>query len=390
MTCTPGNAGHNSPEEYPLITISEVTSRNDFHRFFSFPSVLYRKNPYYVPSLIYDEAWNFNPKKNPAYRHAETACFLAWEHKRVVGRIAALILRREGDEKFSKTLRFNRFDMIDSLDVTRALIDRAAEWGRQRGMEYMIGPIGFSDLDKQGLLVEGFDQPGMFITLYNHPYYAEHLEALGFVKEVDWVEYKIKVPDTADPRIARICEMAQHRYKLRLLSFRSKRQALPYVRKAFAMYNRSYANLYGFIPLTDDQVEMAIRQFFYLVNLEYVSIVVTDDDDVVGLGIMVPSLSHAVRKSKGRLFPLGWLRIMRALKEHTLLDMYLIAVQPEYQGRGVNAIILNDGITKAVAHGVIYAETGPELEDNRNVQSQWKGFEKVQHKRRRCYGRPIA
>lgn len=372
-----------------MITIREVSSRTEFHRFFSFPSVLYRKSPYYVPSLLHDEMWNFNPRKNPAYSHAETACFLAYDANRIVGRIAALILKRECEEGARKVLRFNRFDMIDSLDVTRALIDRAALWGKERGMEYMIGPIGFSDLDKQGLLVEGFDQPGMFITLYNHPYYAEHLEALGFAKEVDWVEYKIKVPQQADARIERICELAQKRYNLRLLSFRSKRQALPYVRKAFTMYNRSYANLYGFIPLTEAQIESAIRQFFYLVSLEYVSIVANEHDDVVGLGIMVPSLSHAVRRSKGRLLPLGWLRIMRALKEHSLLDMYLIAVQPEYQGRGVNAIILNDGIKKALAHGVIYAETGPELEENVNVQSQWKGFDRVQHKRRRCYGRII-
>jgi hypothetical protein len=273
--------------------------------------------------------------------------------------------------------------------VTKELVEAVSVWAKEKGMDTLIGPIGFSDLDKQGLLIEGFDQPGMFITLYNHPYYKDHLEQLGFEKDIDWIEFKITVPEKVDERIERICDIAQNRHGYRLLSYKRKKDVIPYVRKMFRMYNDSFANLYGFCPLTDAQIEMAIKQFVSLVSLEYVLIVVDKQDEVLGFGLMVPSLAQAVKASKGKLFPLGWLRIMRALKTHTILDMYIIAVKPEYLGRGVNAVIMNEGIKRAIANHVQFAETGPELEDNMNVQTQWKSFEHVQHKRRRCYKKSI-
>ncbi|MGM0432045.1 MAG: N-acetyltransferase [Spirochaetota bacterium] len=372
-----------------MITVESVKTKGDYRKFFTFPIQLYKDQPYYIPSLLYDEKWNFNPKKNPAYEFCETICFLAREDGKVVGRIAGLINHNINKAEGSQTVRFTRFDVIDNLEVSRQLIEAVAQWGQNKGMDKLIGPMGFSDLDKQGLLVEGFDQPGMFITTYNFPYYKEHLEALGFQKEVDWVEFKIEVPEQPNQRIERLCEIAKKRQGYKLLNFRNKKEVIPYAYKMFEMYNEAFAPLYGYAPLNQAQIEMVIKQFISLVSLEYVFVVVNSADDVIGFGIMVPSLSEPVRKSKGRLLPLGWWRIMRALKHHEVLDMYLIAVKPSYAGRGVNAVIMNEGIKRAIANGVKYAETGPELEDNANVQTQWDAFHTERHKRRRCYSKAL-
>ena len=368
-----------------MTVIKEVSGRRDWNRFFSFPLDLYKDNPYYVPTLTYDEKWNFNPKKNPAYEYCETVAYLALNGDRVVGRIAGLINHRLNDMKAIRQARFTRYDVIDDIEVSRALIDSVCGWAREKGMESIIGPIGFSDLDKQGLLVEGFEEKGMFITLYNHPYYSEHLETLGFTGDVDWVEYLIKVPEKQDERIERVCSLAMKRHGYRLKEFKRKKEVIPYAYQMFYMYNDAFAQLYGFCPLNEGQIKMAIDQFIALVSLEYIFIVVDAKDEVVGFGIMAPSLADAVKKSGGRLFPLGFLRILSAIRNHSILDLYLIAVKPEYMGRGVNAVIMNEGIKRAIANGVQYAETGPELEYNSNVQSQWKSFETRQHKRRRCY-----
>ena len=372
-----------------MITIQEISSRKDWNLFFEFPNKLYKHNPNYIPTLLYDEKWNFDPNRNPAFEYMDSIAFLARKDGKVVGRIAALINHKLNKLKEMKQMRFTRFDVIDELEVSRLLIDAVIAWGKKRGMEQIIGPIGFSDLDKQGLLIEGFDQKGMFITLYNHPYYQSHLEQLGFAKDADWVEFKVYVPQEPDARIERICDIAMKRHGYELLSFKKKRDVIPYAHQMFHMYNDSFASLYGFCPLSDGQIEMAIKQFFSLVSLEYVSIVVDKEKSVIGFGIMVPSLADAVKKSNGRLFPLGFPRILRALKTHDVLDMYLIAVKPEYLGRGVNAVIMNEGIKRAIANGVKFAETGPELEENENVQTQWKAFKTIQHKRRRCFKRTI-
>jgi ribosomal protein S18 acetylase RimI-like enzyme len=375
--------------EVLMISVHPVSTKHDWKLFFDFPNHLYADNPYYVPTLLLDEKWNFNPKKNPAYEYCETIAFLARKDGKVVGRVAGLINHKLNTVKEQAYMRFTRYDVIDDLEVSRLLFDAVLAWGRQKGMNTVIGPIGFSDLDKQGLLVEGFDQIGMFITLYNHPYYHEHLKELGFAKDVDWVEYKVFVPQKPDPRIERICEIAQKRHGYRLLSFSKKKEVIPYAHQMFHMYNESFAKLYGFCPLSDGQIDMAIKQFFSLVSLEYIFVVVDAQQSVIGFGIMVPSLSKPLQSSRGRIFPLGFLHILKALKTHQVLDMYLIAVKPEYFGRGVNAIIMNAGIKRAIANGVLYAETGPELENNDNVQTQWKSFHTEQHKRRRCYIRSL-
>ncbi len=372
-----------------MITIREVKSRGDWHTFHSFPITMYADVPQYIPTLIFDEVWNFNPKKNPAYEYVQTICYLAFKDGRPVGRISGMINHKLNALKGTRTMRFHRYDVIDDPEVSKQLFEAIFSWGKKQGMERIIGPIGFSDLDKQGLLIEGFEETGMFITLYNHPYYHEHLLTLGFEKDVDWVEYQIAVPQTPDERIERICNLAMKRNGYRLLEFKTKKKVIPYAKEMFHMYNDSFASLYGFCPLSDGQIDMAVKQFISLISLDYVYIIVDSNDNVIGFGIMSPSLAPALKKSKGRLFPLGWYRILRSMKHHSVLDMYLIAVKPEYQGRGVNALIINAGVKMAIRNGVRFAETGPELEDNENVQSQWKSFQARQHKRRRCFVRDL-
>lgn len=372
-----------------MVEIKKVASRRDYQRFFSFPNILYKQNPYYVPSLTQDEKNMFNAKRNPAYAYTDTIAFLAFKDGKVAGRIAALVNHKLNGEKHQRQMRFTRFDVVDDVSVSEALFNAVFAWGKSMGMEQIVGPLGFTELDKQGLLVEGFDQMGMAITLYNHPYYQRHMELLGFKKEVDWVEYKIFVPQKVDDRIERICEIAKRRHGYRLLEFKRKRDVIPYARSMFRMYNSTFADFYGFCPLNEEQIDMVIHQFIGMVNLEYVFIVVDAQDTVIGFGIMVPSLAQAVKRSNGRLFPCGLFRILHALRHNDVLDMYLIAVHPDYFGRGVNAVILNEGIKRAIANGVKYAETGPEFEDNEQVRSQWKSFEVEQHKRRRCYQKSL-
>lgn len=372
-----------------MLTLRQVSTKHDWNLFFNFPVELYKDNPYYVPYLLMDEKLNFNPKKNPAFEYMEAVAFLVFEDKKVVGRVAGLINHKLNGLKGIKYVRFTRYDVIDNLEVSRMLLNAVMDWGKQKGMDTIIGPIGFSDLDREGLLVEGFDQMGMFITLYNHPYYHEHLTALGFEKDVDWVEYKLYVPEKLDERIERISQIAQKRHGYRLLSFKRKKQVIPYVYQIFHMYNESFSSLYGFCPLSDGQIDLAVKQFLSLITLDYVYVVVDKEDSIIGFGLMAPSLAEPVKRSNGRLLPFGFLRILRTLKKHSVLDLYLIAVKPEYFGRGVNALILNEGIKKAISNGVKFAETGPELEDNDKIQSQWKNFKTEQHKRRRCYIRTL-
>ena len=373
----------------PLITIHEVSTKRQLRQFIDFPVKLYKNNKQFVPSLAIDEAINLNPKKNPAYQYCETKLFLAYKDKKIVGRACALINHAHNEKAGVLDVRFNRFDMIDDITVTQALLDAVEAWGKEKGMMAIVGPIGFCDLDKEGMLVEGFEEKNLFITYYNHPYYPAHLEQLGFIKEVDWVEYQITVPDIIPDRLLRLSEITQKRYGFKIMKFRTKKQMLPYAKQAFVIYNDAFAPLYGTVPLTEPQIDMYIKQFILLVSLDYIFIVQNKLDEVVGVGILAPSLADAIRDSKGRLFPLGWLRILIALRKAKVLDMYFIAVKPEYQLQGVSALILIEGIKAANKNGIKLAETGPELETNIKVQGLWSEFETRRYKRRRVYHKPI-
>jgi len=351
---------------------------------------MYKQNPYYIPGFVQDEMNMLNPKKNHAYAYCETRLFLAYENNKIVGRICALINKAYNAKMGLKQMRFSRFDVIDNLEVTKLLMKQVEEWAIERGLNQIIGPIGFSDLDKQGLLVEGFEEESSTITLYNHPYYMKHLETLGFRKDIDWVEYQVFTPTSMNDRITRLSAVITNRYGYKVVKVKKRREIKKYARDALLLINESFGHLYGVVPLNDRQIDDTIKQFITLVNLEFLYFVTTKTDELIGFGLMVPSLNQAMKKSNGKLFPFGFLRVLKALKTYRVLDMYLVGVKPQYQKLGVNALILFEGIKSAIKCGVKFAETGPELETNLEVRSLWREFETRQHRRRRCYLRDLT
>ena len=368
-----------------MIVIKEITSKRDKKKFIDFPNKLYRDNKYYVPPLFLDELEMLDPKTNAAYEYCETRFFLAYRDGKIVGRICALINHAYNKKINGKQMRFCRFDVIDDFEVTKKLFEPVFAWAKERGLNQIIGPIGFSDLDKQGLLIEGFEEESNTITIYNHPYYIEHLEKLGFVKDVDWIEFQIFCPETISERINRMANVIMKRYGYQIIKFKKRKKIAPNVRTRIENNNESFAPHYGTVPLNEGQIKKAMKQFVTFVNLDFLYVVANKEGEMIGLGLMVPSLNAATKKSNGRLFPFGFIRALRALKKPKVLDMLMIAVRPEYQNLGVNVLLLCEGIKSSIKYGVSHAETGPELETNHNVQALWKEFDVRQHRRRRCY-----
>ncbi len=368
-----------------MITIKEISKKRDLKKFIDFPIKLYKDNKYYIPPFFGDELNLLNKKKNPAYDYCETKFFLAYKNNKIVGRICGLINHAYNEKKNLKQIRFNRFDVIDDLEVSKLLFEQVIAWAKERGLNEVIGPIGFNDLDKQGMLVEGFEEYSNTITLYNHPYYPKHLEELGFAKEVDWVEYQIFTPKDLGERVNRLSNLITKRYGYKVIKLKRKKDIPPYVTKAFHIINEAFEHLYGVVPIRENQIELIVEQFVALLRTEFLYLVVDKNDELIGFGVLAPSLNRATKKSNGRLFPFGFIRVLRDLKKSDVLDMYLIAVKPKYQNLGVNALILAEGIKSAIRNNVRLAETGPELENNSQVQALWKEFEYRQHRRRRCY-----
>jgi len=332
--------------------IREVKTSGELKAFVYFPRSLYRGNPNWVPPMYRNVFNTFSPEKqrwNQAY------------------------------------MRFGWLDFVDDPAVCAALLGKVEEWARENGCSAVHGPLGFTDMDQAGMLVEGFDEPSTMATIYNHAYYPQYLEQLGYVKDTDWVEYEITVPSKPDPRIAKLAEIILRRENLRLIKFGSKKELLPYVKKLFALFNESYRNLYGYIPLNEQQVQDYTRQNFDFIRPEFVPVVLNAADEMVAFGVTMPSLTRAMQKAGGSLFPFGFIYLLRALQKNDRADLYLIAVKPEYQGKGVNAVLINRINEVFIRHGIRKVESNPELEDNHRVQGQWKHFDTRQHKRRRCY-----
>lgn len=356
--------------------------------FVKFPiDKIYKNCPYYVPSLIWDELETLNPLKNPAFDFCEMQLFLAYRNNEVVGRIAAIINHSANEIWKQKNARFGFVDFIDDNEVVDALFNAAEEWSRSKGMNKIVGPMGFTDLDHEGLLIKGYDKISTMSTTYSYPYYRDQVERLGFVKEVDWKEFFISIPPEAPERHIRIAEMVSKRYGLKVLKFKNLKQIKPYVNKLFNLLNIAYEPLYGFAPLTQRQIDYYVKMYVPLLNWNIVSIVIKEEtDEVVGFGISVPNLSKGLIKSRGRLFPMGWYNILRLLKgKNPIADLMLMGIAPEYQGKGVNAIIFSEFINSAYKNGFKYVETNPELEINNKMVSLWDGFDAVNHKIRRAY-----
>ena len=369
------------------IVIKEVTGKKELRQFVRFNIDLYKGNPYHVPSLIYDEMMTLDRKQNPAFEVCDAIYFLAYKGDRIVGRIAGIINRRSNEVWNQKRARFGFVDFIDDDEVVDALFNAVRQWAKQQGMEELCGPMGFTDLDHEGMLVHGFDQLGTMATIYNHPYYPQQLERMGFVKDQDWHEFKVYVPDCVPEKHLRIGEIVKRKYGLKVVKCKSKKEVMPYARPLFETLNISYAPLYGFSPLTDKQIDYYINMYIPMLRLDLLTLIVREEDNaVVGFGISIPSLSRALQKTKGQLWPFGWFHLLKALRSKPeIVDLYLMGVLPEYQSKGVNALLFNDLIPIYKSLGVVYAESNPELETNNAVQAQWDYFKREHHKTRRAF-----
>ena len=375
-----------------MVDIKKVTTKKELRQFVQFYYDLYRGNDCAVPFLYFDELATLDRKKNPSFDYCEADFFLAYQEGKVVGRVAAIINRRANERWQSRQVRFGWFDFIDDPAVSAALLKTVENWGRSRGMTEMIGPMGFIDTDREGMLVEGFDELASMYINYNYPYYPQHIERMeGFEKSNDWVEVKVRVPDVVPEKFAKVTEMVRRRYNLKVHKFtRHELMKQGKAHEIFEVLNMTYQNLYGFCQLTDKQIDKLVNDYIGMADLNLVTGIVdgNDNDKLVGFGITFPSFSRALQKTRdGRLFPFGWWHLVKILKWHKtpIVDLLLIGVLPEYRAKGANGLIFDDLIRQFQRYGFEWADTGPMMETNDGVLSQWQYLESEVHRRHRCY-----
>ena len=374
------------------IEIKEIKpTRKEIKKFSMFSTNMYKDNKYYVPDLLMDNLDTFNPAKNPASEFCDSKLFMAYRDGKAVGRVAGIINRVVNEKCNEKNVRFGFIDFVDDEEVSAALMAAVEDWGRSQGMDHIVGPLGFTDMDPEGMLIEGFDQVSTMATIYNHPYYQQHIEKLGFERDTDWVEFKIVVPDVIPEKMVRICEIVKKKYNVRNIKYtNAKALVKDYGQAIFQLINEAYSQLYGYSPLTPRQIDHYISMYLPVLRLENVSLIVDADNTLIGVGIAMPSMSKALQRSRGKLFPFGWYHLLKGLKgKNDVVDLLLVAIKPEYQSKGVNSLLFNDLIPCFRKNGYKYAESNPELDDNQRVQLQWQYFETTQHKRRRAYKKAL-
>ncbi|MDR1408220.1 MAG: GNAT family N-acetyltransferase [Tannerella sp.] len=369
------------------VLIKQITKKRDLKRFVKFNLTLYKHNPYHVPGLIDEEIMTLSEDKNPAFENGEAIYFMAYKDGKIAGRIAGLINRKSNETWNQEYARFGFVDFIDDDEVVDKLFGAVEEWAKSKGLKALHGPLGFTDMDHEGMLVHGFDQMSTMATIYNHPYYPQQLERIGYVKDKDWFEFKIYVPREVPEKHLRIGEIVKQKYGLKIVKFKKRKEIWPYAYRIFDTMNKAYAPLYGFTELTEKQINYYVGMYIPMLRLDFVTIVIRKEDDaVVGFGITMPNLSHALRKAKGRFFPFGFIHLLKALYlKPKVVDLYLIGVLPEYRNKGLNTLMFNDLIPIYSKQGIEYAESNPELETNIAVQSQWDYFRREHHKTRRAY-----
>lgn len=372
------------------VEIREVLTKKELWSWVRFPNKLYKDNEYFVPFLESDEFETFSADKNPAYAFCETKLFLAYKDGKIAGRIAGLINHAYNSKWDKNAIRFTRFDFIDDYEVSQALFDAVVTWGKEKNYTEIMGPIGFTDIDHEGMLVEGFDKLNMSITFYNHPYYLTHMERLGLEKDIDWIEYKITVPKDGIPKIEKIATAILQKGNYKVVTYTDRKVLYKEAFEAFALIDLAYSKLYGTVPLTEDIIRSTIDGYIPLVNLDYICAIKDKEDNIVSFGIMVPSIAKALKKSNGKILPFGIVRLLRALRgKNDTLEMFLVAVDPTLQAQGLPAILISTLLKKLNENKVMYCETGPMLETNTKIHSLWRHFEKEQHKRRRCFAKQI-
>lgn len=375
------------------IMIKKVETKEDMEDFINLSYNLYKDCPYYVPDLEMDIRSTFNPLKNAGLDFSDIQAFLAFnEQGKLVGRIASIINHRANEKWNTRNVRFGFFDFINDLTVSTALLDAVIQWGKERGMNSIQGPMGITDFDKEGMLIEDFDQMGSMNTLYNYSYYPKHMEALGYEKEVDWIQIRINIPKETPAKYARVARLSKEMFDIKVKKINNRDITRGgYGQKIFHLLNKSYSSIFGFTEFTDRQIEDFVKQYLGLIDKRLVTVVENEKDEVIGVAVSMCSLSDALRKSKGKLFPFGWFHLLKALKwrpeKHA--DLLLIAVRPDYQMLGVNALFFDDLIPIYNKQGILWAETGPQLEDNMRELTQWKPLNPTFTKRRRCYKKKI-
>ena len=367
------------------VEIKEVVSRRDLKKFVMFPFSLYKNNNYWIPPLIKDEMETLRPDKNPAFDYCEANYWLAYKDGQIVGRIAGIFNTKYIKKWENKYASFSRPDFVDDREVSKALFETVEEWARSKGMKGLHGPLGFSTFDQQATLIEGFEELPTTASVFNYPYYQEHMERLGYEKEVDYVEYRARVPEAVPDKAERIAAIVQKREKVRIVKSRSKKDLAPYASQVFDVINAAYAPLFYFTELTEKQVQHFTKKYFSFILAEYVTLIVDQKDKLIGFQITMPSLSKAFQKAKGRLYPFGFIHLMKALKNPKVLDIYLVGILPHYQGKGANALLMLDLTQIAIDKKIEFGESNSELEENVKVQSFWKYYDARRHKRKRIF-----
>ena len=371
------------------IKVKQVLNSSDLELFIKFPMELYKGNPYYVPPLINEEKSIWVKEENPALQYSEAAQFLAYKGENIVGRIAVMINHKEEKELGIRKVRFGWLDFIDDIKVSKSLINTAIEYAKSKGISKIEGPMGFTNLDKAGMLTKGFDKLATMIGIYNFDYYPKHMEQLGLVKEKEWVEFEINFPDTLPDKVEKFSNLIAEKYELELVKFKSKKDILPLVEPMFKLLDDTYKHLSTYTPITQEQIKHYKEKYFKFIDKDYIVCIKDKYGSLISFAITMPSYSKALQKAKGKLFPFGWWHLLNAGKKNDRANFYLIGIHPQYQKRGVTAIIFKEIYETFKKKGVKFLETNPELEENASIQALWQDYHPTNHKRRRTYSLEI-
>jgi hypothetical protein len=371
------------------LTIKEAITTKEIKDFIAFPYKLYKNNKYFIPPLRFDEMKTLNKKTNPAFDFCESKYWMIYKEKKIVGRVAGIINSKFNEKFNKKEARFGWIDFEDDTEISSLLLRTVENWAIEEGMESIHGPLGFTDMDGEGMLIEGYEEESTLGSIYNYPYYQNHIEKLGYQKDIDWIEFRVNITSSTPEKIARIAQVALQRNKLRVPVFKKAKEMLPFARDIFYLINETYKDLYGFVELTDKQIDAYVKQYFSFIRPEYLPLVLDENNKLAAFGITMPSLNKALKKINGKLFPFGFLHILKEMKKSKELDLYLTAVRTDLQNKGVNALLIDQINKVCIKNGIKYVETNRELETNEKVQAQWKLYDARQHKRRRCYKKTL-
>ena len=374
-----------------MIEVVKVESKKNVKDFVMFPFELYKDCEYWVPPIINEEIDAMDMNKNPVFKNAEAEFYLAYKDNKIAGRIAAIVNWVEIEEQKKNKLRFGWYDTIDDINVSKALMDKVLEFGKSRKLEFVDGPVGFSNMDKAGLLIEGYDELNTMITWYHYPYQKEHLNKLGFSKLAEWVEYKIKIfsAEEAPEKVKKFSKIIQERYNLKVVNFKSTKEIIPYIDKMFELLNVTYSNLQTYVTIKQYQIDFYKEKFIKYIHPDFIKCCLDENDNLIAFLITMPSFSRALKKINGKIGLMGYFHLFKAQHFNDRVSLYLIGVDPKYQSKGVTAVIFNELQQTFNNRGIVEVETNPELVENKAIQAFWKNYESTLHKRRATFTKSL-